>query len=30
MGGVGSELFFDHVDYQLSDFATKDKDEIFK
>jgi hypothetical protein len=30
MGGVGSELFFDQVDYQLSDFATKDKEEIFK
>jgi hypothetical protein len=30
MGGVGSELFFDQVDYQLSDFATEDKEEIFK
>jgi hypothetical protein len=30
MGGVGSELFFDQVDDQLSDFATKDKEEIFK
>jgi hypothetical protein len=30
MGGVGSELFFDQVDYQLSEFATEDKDEIFK
>jgi hypothetical protein len=30
MGGVGSECFFDQVDYQLSDFATEDKEEIFK
>ena len=30
MGGVGSELFFDQVDDQLSDFATEDKEEIFK
>ena len=30
MGGVGSELFFDQVDDQLSDFATKDKEVIFK
>ncbi len=30
IGGVGSELFFDHVDYQRSDFATEDKEEIFK
>ncbi len=30
MGGVGSELFFDQVDYQLSDFSTEDKEEICK
>ena len=30
MGGVGSKLFFDQADDQLSDFATKDKEEIFK
>ena len=30
MGGVGSELFFDQVDDQLFDFATEDKEEIFK
>jgi hypothetical protein len=30
MGGVGSQLFFNQVDYQLSDFATEDKEEIFK
>jgi hypothetical protein len=30
MGGVGSELFFDQVDDQFFDFATDDKDEIFK
>ncbi len=30
MGGVGSKLFFDQVDDQLSDFATEDKEEIFK
>jgi hypothetical protein len=30
MGGVGSELFFDQVDDQLSDFSTEDKEEIFK
>jgi len=28
MGGVGSELFFNQVDDQLSDFATEDKDVI--
>jgi len=30
MGGVGSELFFNQVDDQLFDFATKDKEVIFK
>ena len=30
MGGIGSELFFNQVDDQLSDFATEDKEEIFK
>ena len=30
MGGVGSELFFNQVDDQLSDFATEDKEVIFK
>jgi hypothetical protein len=30
MGVVGSELFFDQVDDQFSDFATEDKEEIFK
>ena len=30
MGGVSSELFFDQVDDQLFDFATEDKEEIFK
>jgi hypothetical protein len=30
MGRVGSELFFDQVDDQLCDFATEDKEEIFK
>jgi hypothetical protein len=30
MGGIDSELFFNQVDDQLSDFATKDKEEIFK
>ena len=30
MGGVGSELFFNQVDDQLFDFATEDKEEIFK
>ena len=30
MGVVGSELFFDQVDDQLCDFATEDKEEIFK
>jgi hypothetical protein len=30
MGGIGSELFFNQVDDQLSDFSTEDKEEIFK
>ncbi len=30
VGGVGSELFFDQVEDQLFDFATDDKEEIFK
>ncbi len=30
MIGVGSELFFDQVDDQLSDFSTEDKDVFFK
>jgi hypothetical protein len=30
MGGIGSELFFNQVDDQLSDFATEDKEEIFR
>jgi hypothetical protein len=30
MGRVGSKLFFDQVDDQLSDFGTEEKDEIFK
>ena len=30
MGGVGSELFFNQVDDQLFDFATEDKEVIFK
>ena len=30
MGGVGSKLFFDQVDDLLSDFATEEKEEIFK
>ena len=30
MGGVGSKLFFDQVDGQLSDFAADDKEEISK
>jgi hypothetical protein len=30
MGGIGSELLFNQVDDQLSDFATEDKEEIFR
>ena len=30
MGGDGSELFFNQVDDQLFDFATEDKEVIFK
>ena len=30
MGGVGSTLFFDQVEDQLSDFTTNDKEEFFK